>query len=102
MADNRLPPVHPGEILREEILGPLGLSANGLARELRVPVTRVNEILHERRAITADTALRLARYLGTTAQFWMNLQSSYELKITEQARGAQITREVLTRCEPHT
>ncbi len=96
---NRLPPVHPGEILREEVLAPLGLSANGLARELRVPVTRINEILHGRRSITADTALRLARYLGTTAQFWMNLQASYDLKMTERDRGKEIAREVSARRE---
>lgn len=96
---NRLPPVHPGEILREDVLVPLGLSANGLARELRVPVTRINEILHGRRSITADTALRLARYLGTTAQFWMNLQASYDLKMTERDRGKEIAREVAARRE---
>lgn len=96
---NRLPPVHPGEILREEVLVPLGLSANGLARELRVPVTRINEILHGRRSITADTALRLARYLGTTAQFWMNLQARYDLKMTERDRGKEIAREVSARRE---
>ena len=91
---NRLRPVHPGEILREEVLNPLGLSANALARELRVPVTRISEILHGRRAITADTALRLARYLGTTPQFWMNLQTSYDLKIADKKIGKQIAREV--------
>ena len=96
---NRLAPVHPGEILREDVLGPLELSANGLARELRVPVTRVNEILHGRRSITADTALRLARYLGTTAQFWMNLQTSYDLKMAERDRGKEIAREVAARRE---
>lgn len=96
---NRLPPVHPGEILREDVMVPLGLSANGLARELRVPVTRINEILHGRRSITADTALRLARYLGTTAQFWMSLQASYDLKMTERDRGKEIAREVSTRRE---
>ena len=96
---NRLAPVHPGEILRKDVLGPLELSANGLARELRVPVTRVNEILHGRRSITADTALRLARYLGTTAQFWMNLQTSYDLKMAERDRGKEIAREVAARRE---
>ena len=71
---NRMRPVHPGEILKEDVLASMSLSANALARELRVPVTRISEILHGRRAITADTALRLARYLGTSAQFWLNLQ----------------------------
>lgn len=91
---NRMRPVHPGEILREEVLVTMGLSANALARELRVPVTRISEILHGRRAITADTALRQARYLGTTAQYWLNLQASYDLKITEKALGKQIEREI--------
>ena len=91
---NRLAPVHPGEILKEEVLEPLALSVHALARELRVPATRMNEIVHGRRSISADTALRLARYLGTTAQFWMNLQASYDLKVAEKARGRQIVREV--------
>lgn len=94
---NRLPPVHPGEILREDVLKPLGLSAHGLARELGVPATRINEILHGRRAVTTDTALRLARYLGTSARFWMNLQTSYDLKVAERALGKQIKREVAAR-----
>lgn len=91
---NRMRPVHPGEILREDVLVAMDLSANALARELRVPVTRISEILHGRRSITADTALRLARYLGTTAQYWLNLQASYDLKITEEALGKQIEREI--------
>ena len=72
-------PVHPGEMLREEFMVPLELSANRLAIELRVPVTRITQILNERRAITADTALRLERYFGMSADFWMNLQRDYEL-----------------------
>jgi addiction module HigA family antidote len=91
---NRMRPVHPGEILKEDVLAATGLSANALARELRVPVTRISEILHGRRAITADTALRLARYLGTTAQFWVNLQASYDLKLAEQTLGKKIDREI--------
>jgi len=75
----KLRPVHPGETLREEFLRPLGLSMNKLAMELRVPVTRIAEIVHERRGITPDTALRLSRYFGTTAQFWMNLQTNFDL-----------------------
>ena len=70
--------IHPGEILREEFMVPLGLSMNRLARDLRVAVTRISEIVHERRAVTPSTALRLARYFGTTPQFWMNLQTSYD------------------------
>lgn len=92
--NNRMRPVHPGEILKEDVLAPMGLSANALARELRVPVTRISEILHGRRAVTADTALRLARYLGTNAQFWLNLQASYDLKVAQRALGRQIEREV--------
>jgi antitoxin HigA-1 len=94
---NHMRPVHPGEILREDVLTPMSLSANALARELRVPVTRISEILHGRRAITADTALRLARYLGTSAQYWLNLQASYDLKVAEQTLGNQIEREIQPR-----
>ena len=94
---NKMRPIHPGEILREEFLIPLGLSAHALAMELKVPAPRINDIVRERRAITPDTALRLARYLGTTAQFWLNLQTSYDLKITEKAMGSKIKYEVHTR-----
>ena len=73
------PPVHPGEMLREEFMKPLGISINGLALELHVPVTRISQIVNERRGITADTALRLARHFGTSADFWMNIQKDYEL-----------------------
>jgi len=90
-------PIHPGEILREEFLVPLGMSAHALAMELKVPAPRINDIVRERRAITPDTALRLARYLGTTAQFWLNLQTSYDLKITEKAIGSKINNEVHAR-----
>ncbi|MGA2131119.1 MAG: HigA family addiction module antitoxin [Bryobacteraceae bacterium] len=76
----RRPPIHPGETLREDFLKPLGLSVNRLATELFVPATRINDIVRARRSITADTALRLARYFGTTPQFWMNLQSNYDLE----------------------
>ena len=90
----KLKPVHPGEILREEFMKPLGLSMNKLATDLRVPVTRIAEIYHERRAITADTALRLARYLNTSAAFWVNLQWRYELEIAEDREAARIARDV--------
>ena len=90
-------PIHPGEILREEFLVPLGLTAHALAMELKVPAPRINDIVRERRAITPDTALRLARYLGTTAQFWLNLQTSYDLKTTEKAMGSKIKSEVHAR-----
>jgi addiction module HigA family antidote len=89
-------PIHPGEILREQ-LTELGLSANALASALRVPTNRVTSILNEQRSITADTALRLARYFGTTAEFWMNLQINYELRLAESKSGERIGREVQTR-----
>jgi antitoxin HigA-1 len=90
----KLKPVHPGEVLREEFLMPLGLSMNKLALDLRVPVTRISEICHERRGITTDTALRLARYFNTSGAFWMNLQSRYDLGIAEDREFAKITRDV--------
>jgi addiction module HigA family antidote len=92
-----MPPIHPGETLREDFLRPLGLSANRLAMELRVSVTRINDIVRARRVITADTALRLARYFGTTPQFWMNLQANYDLEVAQDGRGLEIT----DRIRPH-
>ncbi len=91
---NKMRPIHPGEILREEFLVPLGMSAHALALELRVPAPRINDIVRERRAITPDTALRLARYFNTTSQFWMNLQISYDLKLAEIKNGAKIVAEI--------
>jgi addiction module HigA family antidote len=84
---NKMRPIHPGEVLREEFLLPLALSANALAIELKVPAPRISEIVRERRAITPDTALRLARYLGTTPEFWMDLQTAYDLKTTARTRA---------------
>jgi addiction module HigA family antidote len=92
-----MPPIHPGETLREDFLKPLGLTANRLAMELMVPVTRVNDIARGKRAISADTALRLSRYFRTTPQFWMNLQANYELELAEDAKG----REIAERIRPH-
>ena len=89
-----LPPVHPGEILREDLMVPIGLSMNALARDLRVPVTRVSEIVRGRRSITADTALRLARYFGSTPEFWLNLQSAYDLEVAARASIEKIQRYV--------
>jgi addiction module HigA family antidote len=89
-----LPPLHPGEILRVEFMEPLRLSMNRLALDLRVPVTRIAEIVHERRGITPDTALRLARYFHTSARFWLNLQSSFDLEVAEDALAGNIDREV--------
>lgn len=90
-------PVHPGEMLREEFMKPLGVSINGLALELHVPVTRISEIVNERRGITADTALRLARHFGTSADFWMNLQKDYELILTRQKSLKTIEKQVRRR-----
>jgi antitoxin HigA-1 len=87
-------PVHPGEILREDFLAEMGMSANALAKALHVPAPRVNDIVRERRGVSADTALRLARYFGSTPQFWLNLQSAYDLRCAEIAAGRRIAREV--------
>jgi addiction module HigA family antidote len=92
---NGMRPIHPGEILREEFMAPMGLSANALAIALRVPAPRINDIARARRAISADTALRLSRYFGTSAEFWLGLQSDYDMKIALAENGEQINREVL-------
>ncbi|HYK18501.1 MAG TPA: HigA family addiction module antitoxin [Bryobacteraceae bacterium] len=83
-----LPPVHPGEVLREEFMGPMQISINALARGLNVPVSRVSKIVNEERAITPDTALRIARYFGTSAEFWLNLQSRYDLLVAKSNEKA--------------
>ncbi len=88
---------HPGEVLREEFMVPLSLSANTLAIALRVPATRIGEIVNERRSITADTALRLARYFGTTPEFWLNLQQAYDLSVVAAERGDEIERDIQPR-----
>jgi addiction module HigA family antidote len=90
-----LSPIHPGEILLEEFLKPLGISQNALARALRVPPDRINAIVQGKRSITADTALRLARAFGTTPQFWLNIQTRYDLEITRKRLEGQIEHEVL-------
>jgi addiction module HigA family antidote len=92
--DKKLPPIHPGEILREDFMKPLGLSAHRLAMALHVPATRIAEIVHERRAISADTAIRLGRYFKTTPRFWLNLQSAYDLEVIKDETLAQIESEV--------
>jgi addiction module HigA family antidote len=89
-----LPPVHPGEVLREDFMTPLKLSMNRLALDLHVPVTRIAEIVHERRGITPDTALRLARYFNTSARFWLNLQATYDLEVAEDELEHTVEREV--------
>jgi len=91
---NGMRPIHPGEILREEFMIPLGLSAHALAMALRVPAPRINDIVRERRTVTADTALRLARYFGTSAEFWLGLQSDYDMKIALAENGARINQDV--------
>lgn len=91
---NGMRPIHPGEILREEFLLPLGMSANGLALALRVPAPRINEIVRERRGVSADTALRLARYFGTSAEFWLGLQADYDLRIAMNESGEKISRDI--------
>jgi addiction module HigA family antidote len=90
----KLPPIHPGEILREDYMVPLGLSMNKLALALHVPVPRIAEIVHERRSITPDTALRLARYFNTTARFWLNLQAAYDLEVAEDKLAHKIAQHV--------
>jgi addiction module HigA family antidote len=94
MKTNKLPPIHPGEILREEFMKPHGLSQNALARALKVPPRRINEIVLEKRGITADTALRLARCFGTTAEMWSGLQADYDLRVARYDREQKIEREV--------
>jgi addiction module HigA family antidote len=86
----RMPPLHPGEMLREDFMKPLGLSSNALAMELRVPVTRISEIVRERRGITADTALRLARYFSMSPEFWMRLQMDFDLESAVEAEETAI------------
>ena len=95
--NSHMPPMHPGEILREEFMVPLGLSANAVAMALRVPATRILEIVNERRGISADTALRLGLYFKTSAELWINLQKSYELALAQDELLPKIVREVQPR-----
>lgn len=90
----KLPNIHPGEVLREEFLVPLGLSQSRVAREINVPPRRINEIVLEKRAITADTALRLARYFGTSERFWLGLQADYELEEARRTLAGRLEKEV--------
>lgn len=94
MLKNGMRPVHPGEILREDFLVPLGMSANALAKALNVPAPRVNDIARERRGVTADSAMRLARYFGGDARSWMNLQAAYDLRVAEIGSAKRIEREI--------
>lgn len=95
MFKNGMRPVHPGEILREDYLVPLGMSANALSKALHVPAPRINDIVRERRGITADTAMRLARYFGSDARSWLNLQAAYDLRLAEIENAKRIEREVM-------
>jgi addiction module HigA family antidote len=94
MKTKRLPPIHPGEILDEEFLKPMGITQYRLAKDIHVPPRRINEIVLGKRGITADTALRLSRYLGTSVEVWMNLQSRFEVETARDAEGAIIEREI--------
>ena len=94
MTKNGMRPIHPGEILREEYLVPLGMSAHALALALRVPAPRINDIVRERRGVTPDTALRLARYFGGDAESWLALQVAHDLRVAEVASAAKIAREI--------
>jgi addiction module HigA family antidote len=94
MAAKKLPPIHPGEILQAEFLTPFGISQYRLAQEVAVPPRRINEIVHGQRGITANTALRLARYFGTSERFWTNLQSAYDLEIERERLGDALRKEV--------
>jgi addiction module HigA family antidote len=95
MATRQLEPIHPGEILEEEFMGPLGLSANSLARRIDVPVTRISEIVRGGRGITADTALRLARFLGTSAELWLNLQTDYDLRVARRDLAGSLVKRIV-------
>ena len=90
----KLPPIHPGEVLLEEFLKPMGISQYHLAKDISVPPRRINEIVLGKRTVTADTALRLSRYLGTSERFWLNLQARYDLEVEKDRLGRRLTREV--------
>ncbi len=95
MAKNGMRPVHPGEILREDFLVPLGMSANALAKALHAPPPRIDDIVRERRGVTADTAMRLARYFGGDARSWLNLQAAYDLRVAEIENAKRIEEEIV-------
>ena len=94
MPDKLLKPVHPGEVLMEEYLKPMGISQYRLAKDISVPPRRINEIVHGTRSVTADTALRLSRYFGTTERFWLNLQTQYDIEVEKDRLGDSLEREV--------
>ena len=94
MSNKKMPPVHPGEILKEEFLDEMGITQYKLAKDINVPARRINEIVHQKRAISADTALRLGRYFGMSPQFWINLQSHYDLEVQTDKLGSRLDTEV--------
>jgi len=94
MFKNGMRPIHPGEVLREDFLKPLGMSANALSKALRVAAPRINDVVRERRGISADTAIRLARYFGGDARSWLNLQTAYDLRVAEISNAKRIEREI--------
>jgi addiction module HigA family antidote len=94
MKNKKLPPIHPGEILIEEFLKPMGISQYRLAKDISVPPRRINEIVHGKRSISADTALRLGRFFGISPQFWLNLQTRFDLEVTEDLLGERLEKEV--------
>ena len=100
MPRRRLAPVHPGEILEEEFLRPLGISQYRLAKDVSVPARRINEIVRGSRAVTADTALRLSRYFGTSERFWLNLQARFDLEVEKDRLGRRLEREVQILARP--
>ncbi len=95
--NKKLPPVHPGEVLLEEFLKPMEISQYRLAKDISVPPRRINEIVHGKRSVTADTALRLSRYFGTSERFWLNLQTAYDLEVEKDRLGDRLESEVLRR-----
>jgi addiction module HigA family antidote len=94
MSNKKMPPIHPGEILKEEFLDEMGITQYKLAKDINVPARRINEIVHQKRAISADTALRLGRYFGMSPQFWINLQSHYDLEVQIDKLGSRLDTEV--------
>ncbi len=101
MKRDKLPPVHPGEVLLEEFLQPYGISQYRLAKDLNVHPRRINQIVHGKRAVTADTALRLARHFGTSDAFWLNLQTGYDLEVEKDRMGDRLDREVRVLANPN-
>lgn len=97
MSESEMPPVHPGEILRDEFLVPMGISQYRLAKDINVPPLRINEIVHGKRSITADTALRLAKYFGSSERLWLNLQTRYDLEVEKDRLGQRLDQEVTVR-----